>query len=394
MQNIISLLCLLSTSTVFLIGGCHLPRTIANPELRAQYDAEFSSRKLDPIEGFWRFRNRFYDGTVVIYKSDPSQNNGFAYASRTVSSRVNFVHHSPRDPFRVSARYKHSNGPIYNGETLMLQGRREWWTDITVRLVDSTTIEMAIHGETPVIGGNVQRGNYAGPRNELEARLARAADRIDGRESGTSGTGFLLNDRLAVTSLHVVDGMTEIECSLDGLPVSAEIVLKDRSNDIALLRLQVPAPEGVAFFRLGAAHNVRQGQDVYALGYPLTDVLGKELRAHKGIISSNVGIGDDASQFQVEMALNPGNSGGPIVDDDGRVVGLVRSKLGLNYAVQTGTIPEGVTFASKADMIRTLIRSTEWAELLDAEDSEPRLMRLDEIVKEYGRAVVLVHGSK
>lgn len=209
-----------------------------------------------------------------------------------------------------------------------------------------------------------------------------------------SGSGFLVQRSLVVTNYHVVVGASAIRCYVHDTPITASMISYDEDDDLALLRLSSAIPEDERVFGLGDSSLVERGQTVFALGYPLPDVLGTDLRVHKGIVSSLTGYEGRASQFQVEMSLNPGNSGGPLVDSSGSIIGIVTSKLGIGMLLETGVMPEGVAFAVKVAAIRSLATVTGVSdELVYAESGRPT-MTLEQIVRSLGGAVVRVEAER
>ena len=86
--------------------------------------------------------------------------------------------------------------------------------------------------------------------------------------------------------------------------------------------------------------DVDLGEDVLVAGYPYGEIFGDAIKVTKGIVSSNRGMGDDITQFQIDAAAQPGNSGGPIYDQKGNPVGVVVSKLSkVKFAKMVGSIP-------------------------------------------------------
>jgi S1-C subfamily serine protease len=139
-----------------------------------------------------------------------------------------------------------------------------------------------------------------------------------------SGTGFVVAPGYVVTNYHVVEGATDITITDMATPSKrhpATIVATARGHangqDLALLRCEGLAHNtGIPL----AEHVAARGEDVMALGFPCTDVLGKALKATRGAVVSAV---DESGLFFLDCTINPGNSGGPIVDDRGRVIGAV-----------------------------------------------------------------------
>src|SRR5262249_21233898 len=132
---------------------------------------------------------------------------------------------------------------------------------------------------------------------------------------------------------------------------SAALVASDTKNDLAVVRGNVHLSSIVAF-REGKP--VRAGDVVVALGYPLSGLLATTPNVTVGNVSALAGIGDDTRYLQISAPVQPGNSGGPLLDTSGHLVGIVTGKLNAS-AVQrfTGDIPQNVNFALKAEVART-----------------------------------------
>ena len=128
----------------------------------------------------------------------------------------------------------------------------------------------------------------------------------------------------------------------------------DTANDLALLKTNAH-PEKVAALRLMP----RLGESVEAFGYPLADILATSGNFSLGNISALSGLGDDSRYLQISVPVQPGNSGGPLLDQHGNLVGIVSAKLNaLNVMLQKeGDIPQNVNFALKASVAATFLQS-------------------------------------
>jgi S1-C subfamily serine protease len=105
-----------------------------------------------------------------------------------------------------------------------------------------------------------------------------------------------------------------------------------------------------------ASAPARLGEDVYAIGYPLTDILGGAIRVTNGSISALQGIEADPRYYQVSIPIQPGNSGGPVLNGHGEVVGVITAELNaIGVARATGSVPQNVNFAAKIDYVIPLI---------------------------------------
>lgn len=193
--------------------------------------------------------------------------------------------------------------------------------------------------------------------------------------SGT-GTGFVVSDSgHVVTNHHVVDGCSEITGNLSGAaPVKLRLVSDDETNDLALL--QAPSPfKDVASIRL---NSIRVGDGVVAIGYPYHGLLTSDFTVTTGIVSSLSGILNDTRHLQISAAVQPGNSGGPLFDLGGAVVGVVAAKLdAVRMARATGSIPENINFAIKTGALRDFLdnsavayRTAEWRDGTKKETSD------------------------
>lgn len=172
------------------------------------------------------------------------------------------------------------------------------------------------------------------------------------------GTGFLVAPDRVLTNQHVVDGCNRIVLrTFDGRWLGAVPPAKvDAQLDLALLAVPgLPGP--VLSFRQGPA--VRRGDGVVAYGFPLAGLLSSDPKLTKGEVNGLAGIGDNAAQYQISAEVQPGNSGGPLLDMQGHVLGVVVSKLNAQRVAQrTGDIAQNVNFAVKGEAAAVFLRRT------------------------------------
>ena len=134
--------------------------------------------------------------------------------------------------------------------------------------------------------------------------------------------------------------------------MAGAVVARDAGNDLALLKAPVRLP--VAPIR--EDRGIRAGDSVVAVGFPLPGLLASEANVTTGTVSALAGIGNDTRFLQMTVPVQPGNSGGPLLDLEGRVVGVVVGKLdALEVASATGDIPQNVNFAIKASVVRSFL---------------------------------------
>jgi S1-C subfamily serine protease len=159
-----------------------------------------------------------------------------------------------------------------------------------------------------------------------------------------SGTGFVLtSDGYFVTSYHVIEGADSLMIEKkDGTKYKVEEIYSDQLRDLALLRVTDTSFTG--FGKLPYSFKQREselGEKVFTLGYPREDVVFGE-----GTLSSRSGVYGDTASYQISIPLNPGNSGGPLLDDRGNLIGVISGKmLGV----------DGAAFAVKSAYLLTLL---------------------------------------
>jgi S1-C subfamily serine protease len=171
-----------------------------------------------------------------------------------------------------------------------------------------------------------------------------------------SGTGFAVDATGSfLTNHHVIEGCTRLTVMVDGGRVlEARVIAADARSDLALIATDSPRTSFVSFRRLPLS----PGESVVALGYPLRGLLATEANVSAGIVSALAGIRNDVTKVQISAPIQPGNSGGPLFDSRGAVVGVVVSTLNaLKYAKATGTVPQNVNFAVKGEVAQLFLRS-------------------------------------
>lgn len=178
-------------------------------------------------------------------------------------------------------------------------------------------------------------------------------------ESGSgvsTGTAWLISPTNLVTANHVIDNAASIQVVVgDNEVMDAVVVATDPSNDIAILKLKKPLKSAPLYL---STKQPRLGSRVAVLGYPLPDVLGLKIQATTGEISGLRGYADDQRFYQISAPVQSGNSGGPLLNQEGEVVGIVSSKLNAMALMKaSGEVPQNVNFSMKYPYVKALMES-------------------------------------
>ena len=169
----------------------------------------------------------------------------------------------------------------------------------------------------------------------------------------SSGTGFAISSNgYIVTNHHVVEGASKI--SVRGVKgnfsrvYNGKVIVVDKNNDLAIIKIddQNFTSLGIPPYKVNS-NLIDVGNSVYALGYPLRATMGDEVKLTDGIISSKTGFQGDITTYQITVPVQPGNSGGPLFDSKGNIIGIINAK-------HTGA--ENVSYAIKTSYLMNLIQ--------------------------------------
>lgn len=156
------------------------------------------------------------------------------------------------------------------------------------------------------------------------------------------------------TNAHVVNGCKEVTLRCSSVHSQANVIARDEANDLAVVHSDRSLPAAVSF----RDAPVRPGDQVVALGYPLAGLLVSSVSLTVGNVSALAGLGDDSRFLQISAPVQPGNSGGPLLDASGHLVGIVSGMINDRLVVRaTGSIPQNVNFALKTTVARTFLDS-------------------------------------
>lgn len=230
------------------------------------------------------------------------------------------------------------------------------------------------------------------PKSSSQANVTSRLPGIQPQQAITTpkltGTGYFVSrDGYLLTAAHVVSEASSINVLHSGRRLPARIVRVDQANDVALLRVEgtfsaLPITESRA---------VKLGKQVFTVGFPNIGLQGVSPKLTKGEISSLSGIQDDPRHFQVSVPIQPGNSGGPLVDMTGNVLGMLVHKLDdIKTAKITGTLPQQVNYALKSAYILPVLESIPELTGKLIEPRGKKNLPFEELVRKVEAAVCLI----
>lgn len=200
-----------------------------------------------------------------------------------------------------------------------------------------------------------KRENKIQYREENKETPINASSLKDFKGEKSQATCFLISTQgYLITNYHCVEQANEITIKGIGgdfsIKYQANLVASDRANDLALLKLN---SKNLKFDSLPFSirtSGVPVAEKIFALGYPKVEAMGQELKVTEGIISAKSGAQGDASKYQVSAPVNPGNSGGPLIDETGNLVGIISAK---------SSVAESAGYAIKASYLEAFLKSVD-----------------------------------
>jgi uncharacterized protein YecT (DUF1311 family) len=198
----------------------------------------------------------------------------------------------------------------------------------------------------------------------LEKRTVRRLDDKQGLKSwyrglpdldASYGSGFFVTPRQLLTNAHVVRNANRVSVGLGNKETWADVSAISTDYDLALLAIPENSFDGVPLAL--SQDQLVLGERVRAFGYPLPAIQGYTLKVTDGTVSGLLGLMDDPANFQCTAPIQPGNSGGPLLDDQNRLVGIAVASLNkISVAKATGRIPENVNFGIHLDLVRQFLK--------------------------------------
>jgi S1-C subfamily serine protease len=200
-----------------------------------------------------------------------------------------------------------------------------------------------------------------------------------------SGSGAVVSvDGHVVTAAHVLKGASYVEVVTSTGTLPAIVLNVDEANDLALLKVEQAFATHI---RLGRSSDVRLGQTVSTIGFPNIGIQGHSPKVTQGMVSGENGIQNDIRMWQISVPIQPGNSGGPLLDEKGRLIGVVVATLSLRAIQITGSVPQNVNYAIKGAYLEPMLG---FHKLKPSKDEAEQVPSFQDMVAEAQKSAVLV----
>lgn len=283
--------------------------------------------ELDPIEGIWILKENLHGGqifeiAIVPNTFDYPRYKQFDFIGITVDS-TGFVKKG-----ETKLLIKKVSENKYKGKLIYIL------KDAMSKTTQSIDMEFSLDDECKRFSSTMPPMGIFGSEWEVLAEKTWPEDSgIKGDIPGT-GTAFFVNNDVLVTNEHVVRGFKTGKIRYKDNIYQVDVIGRDEVNDLALLKVRFndyKTLTSVKALMMGDVYGVEAGETVFTIGYPLIRELGVSPKISMGIINSLTGMNDDPRMYQISIPLQPGNSGGPIFDENGGVIGVAASGLNVAY---------------------------------------------------------------
>jgi S1-C subfamily serine protease len=311
-----------------------------SPEIEKTYETEdslksyLSSNTLDPIEGIY---NSIQDKEMSYYK--------FAIINSGGKFKAIIIESSPKSwkPGEVKAIFEPSS---MRGLYAVKWYSANKTSSETFGMMENAGL-LSIEFKNPQTGEKRQ-DKFVKMFPPVSGDVAASKDSVT-----VSGSGFFVSvNGIIATNAHVVEAAKNIEVTVSNeigdFTFKARILLADSKNDVALIQIDDEKFKDLSSIPYGFVEKADPGEKVFTIGYPLNDIMGNNYKVTDGIISARSGIADDVRYFQISVPLQPGNSGGPLFNGAGNIIGLTSAKLNSRAV---GTEIENVNYAIKTSYL-------------------------------------------
>ena len=320
-------------------------------DIRAYFDNNL--KILDPIEGVFTLSHKIYNsyGSLIDQKDNWAT---LAIIKDTSSLTREFIEINLQQgdfpKYAITAAFtKASNGLIYLSKQFSPDG-----SSSNENFVWDNELGMLLSEKTEFYKGN----KFTIKRYYLKT-YPKSKNVISSKANGkSSGTCFAISpDGYFLTNFHVIENGGSVSIflkhNLEVKEFKANVVLKDETNDIAVLKINDKEFVDYKNIPYRLIENSKIGENVFTMGYPISNVMGENLKYTDGSISALSGIKDDIRYYQISVPIQPGNSGGPLFNKNGDIIGITTAKLN-SQAI--GVEIQNVNYAIKASYINNVLK--------------------------------------
>ena len=321
-------------------------KEITKDEIIKKY---FKGKKLESIEGIWlRQKNNLTkentdDGTIIyIYKDSKnkfiSRYYKVNYAKKgQVESRIEKI----SSKYFIAESYHPKNGSHFANTEYFFS--KEGFFYETVKFKNGSTSDYKLFKMYPEKNiSDVPNIDNA----EKDNKLIKIA----------SGTGFFINNKgHIVSNNHVVGVCKKITVNYQNQEIDANLIASDKLNDLGVIQISNYTTSNYIFIKEGGAE---LGEEITTFGFPLANALSPNVKVTRGIVSSLSGMQNNTSFIQIDAPIQPGNSGGPVLNDNGELVGVSQGALNKVFFLKYyKNIPENVNFAVSVPILSQFLKS-------------------------------------
>ena len=284
-----------------------------------------SQRGEDPLIGLWNATSAGFSWSVAIIRED-DLSKGYTLKGLMIDPWPFFA-----EGEEVLYLKRSSVAGVY-------EGTQKWKN--ALRISSWFPARMVVQGDNLFTQYNSVRGPTPIATTWVYLREGTSGQEA-ARKPERGGSGFVLRGSpLVLTCYHVVQGAKEIRVIFEGREYVAKLLRQDPRNDLAVLSVAEVALQPEDGLPVDLDLGVHPGESIFVIGYPLGEKLGGEASIVGGLVNAMVGPNDDPRLFRISAPLNPGNSGGPILNQQGQVVGVA-------VAMLRGRLVEGIGFGIK-----------------------------------------------
>lgn len=359
---------------------------------------------LNPVEGIWNFSQN----VTQTKKTGESQSRFFKNFSELAILKKGLT---SGNEFKVIILSSMDSKWDYQGRlkaelrsTAYPKSYTVKWYDLFYRLVTSY---FSIN-ENGVMEGVLRYKYKPNIWATSEVTFIRAYPPYDGQTDSrisekvkSSGSGFLISETgLLVTNYHVIEGAENIEIVFPDKNISKSAItkIKDTGNDLAILQIDTFDFSKISNigipYSLAETDKVKVGQEVFTLGFPFGSIMGTKCRLSTGRINSTYGIQENPRLFQIGNPLQPGNSGGPLFNLKGELVGVVVSGLNAKFFYDNlGIIPQNVNFAVKVNYLKNVLSLLPESNEITSRKNEISNLSLENQIEKLSPFIVQINAN-